>query len=162
FALLVAVPFLPYGRERPDGVHTMGLSDWYLHLMMTTRLDTSRSLPPTNPYLITHAEAHYHYGFHLLAAAIHRAAGRPVDLFPILLGQTMLTAAAVPLVLFSLSRRRLGGDPAKALVAAAAGTLLAGFDLVVWATYIPQTLAEHWPLPAGIQGLRLLIPSAHL
>ena len=35
-ALLVAIPFYPHGRERADGVHHVGLSDWYLHLMMTT------------------------------------------------------------------------------------------------------------------------------
>lgn len=162
FALLVAVPFYPYGLERADGVHSMGLSDWYLHLMMTTTLDTASSLPPRNPYLITHTSAYYHYGFHLLAAAIHRAAGRPMDIFPILLGLTMLTAAAYPVVLFSLARRRLDGNATKALVAAVGGVLLAGFDLVVWATYVAQTLVERWPLPGGSNGLRLLIPSAHL
>lgn len=162
FALLVGVPFLPYGRERADGVHHMGLGDWYLHLMMTTTLDSASALPPTNPYLLAHHHAHYHYAFHLLAAALHRAAGRTIDIFPLLLGLTMLTAAAYPLVLFSLARRRLGGDANKALVAAAGGTLLAGFDLVVWASDMVQTLIEKWPLPPGIKGLRLLIPSAHL
>jgi hypothetical protein len=162
FALLVAVPFFAYGRERADGVHHMGLSDWYLHLMMTTALDGASSLPPSNPYLFAHHHAHYHYGFHLLAAAIHRAAGRPIDIFPLLLGLTMLTAAAYPLVLFSLARRRLGGDAHKALVAAAGGTLLAGFDLVVWASDMVQTLVRKWPLPLNVTGLRLLVPSAHL
>jgi hypothetical protein len=162
FALLVAVPFFPYGRERADGVHHMGLSDWYLHLMMTTALDGASSLPPNNPYLFAHHNAHYHYGFHLLAAAIHRAAGRPIDIFPVLLGLTMLTAAAYPLVLFSLARRQLGGDAHKALVAAAGGTLLAGFDLVVWASDMVQTLVRKWPLPLDVTGLRLLVPSAHI
>ncbi len=162
FALLVAVPFVPYGRERADGVHHMGLSDWYLHLMMTTMLDTAAALPPTNPYLLAHRSAHYHYGFHLLAAAIHRAAGRPIDVFPVLLGLTLLTAAAFPLVLFSLARRRLDGDANKAIVAAAGGVLLAGFDLVVWGSDIVRTLVEKWPLPPGVKGLRLLVPSAHL
>jgi hypothetical protein len=162
FALFVAIPFVPYGRERADGVHHMGLSDWYLHLMMATTLDTVSALPPTNPYLLAHRGAHYHYGFHLLAAAIHRAAGRPIDIFPVLLGLTLLTAAAFPLVLFSLARRRLGGDANKAIVAAAGGVLLAGFDLVVWGSDMVRTLVERWPLPPGVRGLRLLVPSAHL
>ena len=162
FTLLVAVPFYPHGLERSDGVHRTGLSDWYLHIMMASTLDSASSLPPANPYLLAHGRAHYHYAFHLLAAAIHRAAGRPVDVFPILLGLTLFTAAAFPLVLFTLVRRRLGGDPRKALAAAAAGTLLAGFDLVVWATHVVQTLIDRWPPPAGVAGLRLLIPSSHL
>ena len=162
FALLVAIPFYPYGRTRADGIHVMGLSDWYLHLMMTSTLDTAGSLPPTNPYLLAHKGARYHYAFHLLAAAIHRAAGRPVDVFPILLGLTLLTAAAYPLVLFSVSRRRLGGDAAKAFAAAAGGVFLAGFDLMVWSADIVHTLVAKWPLPPGIGGLRLLIPSVHL
>ncbi len=162
FALLVAVPFVSYGYERADGVHHMGLSDWYLHLMLTTTLDTASALPPTNPYLLAHQHAHYHYGLHLLAASIHRAAGRPIDVFPILLGLTMFTAAAFPLVLFSLARRRLGGDAKKALAAAAGGTLLAGFDLVVWAIDVARTLVDKWPLPLNTSGLRLLVPSAHL
>src|SRR5262245_51448333 len=139
FAILVAIPFYPYGMERADGVHHMGLSDWYLHLMMTTTLDTTSSLPPRNPYLITHGGAYYHYGFHLLAAGIHRAAGRSIDIFPILLGLTTLTAAAYPLVLFSLARRRLGGDARKALAVAAGAALLAGFDVLVWAIDVVQT-----------------------
>jgi hypothetical protein len=162
FAVLVAIPFYPYGLERSDGVRHMGLSDWYLHLMMTTTLDTTSSLPPRNPYLITQGGAYYHYGFHLLAAGIHRAAGRSIDIFPILLGLTMLTAAAYPLILFSVARRRLGGDSRKALAVAAGAALLAGFDLVVWVTDVAQTLVARWPPPGGVEGLRLVIPSAHL
>lgn len=162
FAALVLVPFYPHGIERPDGVHHMGLSDWYLHLMMTTTLDTAPSLPPSNPYLLAHGQAYYHYGFHLLAAAIHRAAGRPVDVFPILLGLTAMTAAAYPLVVFTLSRRLLRGDAGKALLAAALATLLAGFDIVVWASFALDTALARWPIALDASGLRLLIPSAHL
>jgi len=161
FTLLAAIPFYPHGRERADGVHRVGLSDWYLHLMMTSTLDAASALPPPNPYLLAHRTAHYHYGFHLVAAAVHRAADRRGDVFPILLGLTLWTAAAFPLVVFSLSRARLG-DSRKALVAAAGGTLLAGFDLVVWAPDVVKTVIEKWPLPHGVAGLRLLIPSAHL
>jgi hypothetical protein len=162
FAILVAIPFYPHGRQRADGIHHMGLSDWYLHLMMTTSLDTATSLPPPNPYLLAHAHAHYHYAFHLLGAAIHRASGRAVDIFPILLGLALWIAAAFPLVLFSMSRRRLDGDSRKALLAAAAGTLFAGFDLVVWASDMVRIAFENWPLPLSFKGLRLLVPSAHL
>lgn len=162
FAILVAVPFVPYGLERADGVHHMGLSDWYLHLMMTTTLDTAPSLPPDNPYLLAHHAAYYHYAFHLIAAAIHRIADRPVDIFPLLLGLTMLTAAAFPLVVFSLARRRAGGDGRVALLAAGGATLLAGFDVLVWATYAYENAAANGPLGLDLKSLRLLIPSAHL
>lgn len=162
FAGLVLIPFYPHGIEKADGVYHMGLSDWYLHLMMTTTLDTAASLPPSNPYLLAHQQAYYHYGFHLLAAAIHRLSGRPVDIYPILLGLTALTAAAYPLVVFSVSRRLLGGLAGRALVAAAAATLLAGFDVVVWASHASEAAIANWPLSPDARGLRLLIPSAHL
>ncbi|MGH7822126.1 MAG: hypothetical protein ACREQ9_20375, partial [Candidatus Binatia bacterium] len=162
FALLVALPFLPYGWERADGVHRMGLSDWYLHLMITSALDAAHSLPPRNPYLWADAGAHYHYGFHLVGAAIHRAAGRQGDVFPALLALTMLTAFAFPVVLFVVSRRTLDGDPRAALLAAAAGVFLFGFDLVVWVANALPDLVGAWPPSDGFAAIRAAVPSAHL
>ena len=72
-AVLVIIPFLPYGWVGSDGVHRMAMTDWYKHLMVTTALDTADRLPPANPFLISDDNTAYYYGFHLATAAIKRA-----------------------------------------------------------------------------------------
>ena len=160
-AVLVIIPFLPYGWVGSDGVHRMAMTDWYKHLMVTTALDTADRLPPANPFLISDDNTAYYYGFHLVAAAIHRAAGRVGDVYQILLAMTVVTAAAFPLVLFVLARGLLS-DSRRATVAAIGGSLLAGFDLVVWALQAVRDTVTAWPLSGGFAGLRAVVPSAHL
>ena len=160
FALLVAVPFLPYGLQRQDRVHRMSMTDWYNHFTVTTVLDATPSLPPRNPYLVTDTEAPYYYGFHLAAAAVHRAAGRRGDLFALLLGLTLITAAAIPLVSFVIACD-LGARRA-ALPAAAGATLLAGFDAIVMAIESLRDSLANWPLSPSLLGFRQAIPSTHI
>ena len=157
--LLVLVPFLPYGLERTDGIHRMGMTDWYKHLMVTTALG-GPAFPPANPFLMTDLHGTYYYGFHLLAAGVQKAAGI-ADSYPVLLWLTLLTAAAFPLVVFVVARG-LFGDARRAAVAAVGATLLAGFDLVVWIIHAVRDVVAAWPLSPGLRGLRAAVPSTHL
>ena len=88
------MPFYPYGLERNDGVHRMGMTDWHKHLIVGTALSGADEMPPPNPFLPSETSAPYYYGFQLLGASIQRAAGHTADIFPILLVLTLLIAAA--------------------------------------------------------------------
>jgi hypothetical protein len=158
---LVIVPFLPYGRTFADGVHRMGMTDWYKHLMVTTSLQSAVRLPPANPFLSTDGAAPYYYGFHLVAASVQRGANGVGSPYVTLLGLTLITAAALPVVLFVVARG-LFGNGTVAAVAAAGGSLLAGFDLVVWALSAVRETRAHWPLGRGFAAVRAIVPSSHL
>ena len=153
--VLVLVPFLPYGRVSADGVHRMAMSDWYKHLMLTTVLEGG-TFPPPNPFLAAVSTAPYYYGFHLVVAAIEIAA-RSTATFWLLLGFTVLTAAAYPVVLFVVARD-LFSDTRRAVTAAIGGTFLAGFDIAVWLIHAVRDTASAWPLPTGLAGLRAAVP----
>ena len=160
-ATFVVLPFLPYGWQAPDGVHRMGMHDWYKHFMVTTALGDS-AFPPANPFLPADGHAPYYYGFHLVAAAVQRLSGDFADTHVMLLGLTVMTAAAFPVVLFALGRGLLG-DARQAAVAAVGGTtLLAGFDLVVWVAHAVRDVLAAWPLDVGVAALRAAVPSSHL
>lgn len=161
FAALVAVPFVAYGLERGDGVHRMGMTDWYKHLAVTNALRTAPTFPPANPFLATAGQAPYYYGFHLLAAAAMRVAGSPGSPFPVLFALTLLTAAAVPAVIHAVARG-LGCSPRAALTAALGGTFLGGFDVVPQALRSIADVAKAWPLPRGFAALRAIVPSTHV
>jgi hypothetical protein len=158
---LVFIPFLPYGQTLSDGVHRMGMTDWYKHLMVTTDLRSATRLPPANPFLTTDASAPYYYGFHLIAASIQRGANDATSPYVVLLGLTLATAAALPIVLFVLARG-LFGDAVLAGVAAVGGSLLAGFDLIVWLLSAIRETVAHWPLGRGFGAVRAIVPSSHL
>lgn len=161
FAALVAVPFASYGLERGDGVHRMGMTDWYKHLVVTNALRTAPTFPPANPFLASAGKAPYYYGFHLFAAAVMRVAGATGSPFPVLLALTLVTAAAVPLVIHAVARG-LGCSPRAALGAALAGTFLGGFDVVPQALRSFADVAKAWPLPRGFAALRAIVPSTHV
>ena len=74
FTALTAFAFTPYGLERADGVHHMGMTDWHKHLVVATALSATETMPPRNPFLYTVPSGPYYYGFQLLGAAVHRAA----------------------------------------------------------------------------------------
>ncbi len=161
FTSLTAIAFTPYGLERADGVHRMGMTDWHKHLVVTTALSASETVPPRNPFLYTAPSAPYYYGFQLLGTAVHRAAGRSTDIFVALLLLTLLVAAALPFVLFALARG-LTGKNKVALVAAIGGTLLGGFDMAVMAMHAVGDIIGGWPLPDGLAGFRAAVPSTQL
>ncbi|MBK7973344.1 MAG: hypothetical protein IPK07_08705 [Deltaproteobacteria bacterium] len=161
FAACVAVPFVAYGLERGDGIHRMGMTDWYKHLVVTNALRTSPTFPPANPFLATAGQAPYYYGFHILAAAVLRVAGSSGSPFPVLLVLTLLAAAAVPLVIHAVARG-LGCSRRGALAAALAGTFLGGFDLIPQALRSIADIAHAWPLPGGFAALRAIVPSTHV
>ncbi len=161
FTALTAVAFTPYGLERADGVHHMGMTDWHKHLVVASALAATETMPPRNPFLYPVPSGPYYYGFQLLGAAVHRAAGGSVDVFIILLLLTLLVAAALPLVLYVLARG-LTGNNKVALVAAIGGTLLGGFDMVVMAIHSAADIVGAWPLPNGLAGFRAAVPSTQL
>ncbi len=161
FAALVAVPFASYGLERGDGVHRMGMTDWYKHLVVTNALRTAPTFPPANPFLATAGAAPYYYGFHLLAAGALRVAGTEGSPFPVLLALTLLTAAAVPVVIHAVARG-LGCSPRAAVGAALAGTFLGGFDVAPQALRSIADVVKAWPLPRGFAALRAIVPSTHV
>lgn len=157
----VVVPFAPYGWEGGDGIHRMSMSDWYKHLSVATVLPAalqSGEFPPPNPFLIDASPAPYYYGFHLLAAPFQTAG---LDAFTALFGWTLVTAAACPCVLY-LVARRLFADPRTAAWAAVGGSLLFGFDLIIWLLHAVDHTVRHWPLDAGLAGLREVVPFTHL
>jgi hypothetical protein len=160
-AALSAVAFLPYGLERSDGVHHMGMTDWHKHLVVATALTATDSIPPRNPFLYPVASGPYYYGFQLLGAAVTRASGGAADVFQVMFCLTLVIAAAFPLVLFILARG-LTGSTKVALVTAIGGTLLGGFDMVVLGIHAAGDIARAWPLPDGIAGLRAAVPSTQL
>lgn len=157
---LVAVPFLPHGWEAADGVHRMSMTDWYKHLSVVTALPHG-GFPPDNPYLIDDTRAPYYYGFHLLAASLYLLAGGESDPFHVLFGLTLATAAAFPLGLYVLAQG-LFSQRRCAVIAALGGSLLVGFDLVVWGLHAIRDAVANWPLSAGMAGFRALVPSTHL
>ena len=159
-AVVVTIPFLPYGWQAADGVHRMGMHDWYKHLMVTTAL-RDPVFPPSNPFLLADAQAPYYYGFHLIGASVHRLSGGLTDLYVVLLGLVMATAAAFPILLFVLGRGLLG-SAREAAVAAVGGTLLVGFDLVVWVAHAVRDIVVAWPIGAGAAAVRAVVPSSHL
>jgi hypothetical protein len=161
FTALSAFAFTPYGLERGDGVHHMGMTDWHKHLVVATALSATETMPPRNPFLYSVASGPYYYGFHLLGAAVHRAAGGSVDVFVALLLLTLLVAAALPFVLFVLARGLTGSNKV-ALVAAIGGTLLGGFDMAVMAIHAMGDIIGAWPLPGGLAGFRAAVPSTQL
>jgi hypothetical protein len=189
YALLVWLPFLTYGWQRPDGVHRMAMTDWYKHLISTTALTAADGFPPPNPFLQAVDAAPYYYGFHLVAAGVARvgAALGGIDpgelVYPALLLLTLVTAAATPFVAYTVARtivssrdpadlaRTRDGEPAgtaraqarrAALLAALAATFLAGFDLIPLALDTAVNLAGGAAEQGGIAGLRAAIPSTHL
>ena len=161
FTALAAVAFTPYGLERADGVHHMGMTDWHKHLVVASALSSTETMPPRNPFLYTASSGPYYYGFQLLGAAVHRAAGGSVDVFVALLLLTLMVAAALPFVLYVLARG-LTGNSRVALVAATGGTLLGGFDMAVMAIHAVADIVGAWPLPAGLAGFRAAVPSTQL
>ena len=157
--VLTLIPFAPHGRHFSDGIHRMGMTDWYKHLIVTTAIQESQ-FPPANPFLMTDDDAAYYYGFHLVAASVQRVA-ESIDVYPVLLGLAVGTAAAFPVVLFVFARG-LGADARRAAVTAVGGALLAGFDLVVWVLHAIRDTLAGWPLESGVAGLRTMVPSTHL
>jgi hypothetical protein len=160
-AVLTAISFLPYGMERADGVHHMGMTDWHKHLVVASALSATESMPPANPFLYSVESGPYYYGFQLLGASVFRASGGAADVFLVMHLITLLVAAAFPIVLFVLARG-LTGNAKVALVAAAGGTLLGGFDMVVMGIHAVGDIASAWPLPDGLAGLRAVVPSTQL
>ena len=158
FALVILVPFLPYGAERPDGVHRMSMTDWGKHLAFTTELTTSADFPMANPFLRSSGAAPYYAGFHMLAAILARAMGGANAVFPALLLVTVITALAVPVVAFVLARGLTGCDR-KATTAAAIATLLGGWDMAVLGLATVRDVGAAWPLQSGLAGLRDAVPS---
>ena len=158
--LLVALPFLPYGWHAGDVVHRMSMTDWYKHLSVATTLQHA-NFPPSNPFLIAVDPAPYYYGFHLVASSFQRFSDNAGDLFFVLFGLTLVTAAAFPVVVYTLARG-LFRSRRCAAVAALAASLLAGFDLIVWMFYAFHDVVEAWPLDSGMAGFRTLVPSSHL
>lgn len=157
---LLLPAFLTFGLERADGVHTLAMTDWYKHLVVAAGIDGSSSFPPVNPFSSLDPDPSYYFGFHLLAASLRRVAGVEFDIYWVLLGLTLLTGAVFPAVvyLFALDL----SDRPRAIAAAAGATLLAGFDVLVVGIDTVRNLVGRWPLPAGVAGLRALIPSTHL
>ena len=158
--LLVALPFLPYGWHAGDVVHRMSMTDWYKHLSVATTLQHA-NFPPSNPFLMAVDPSPYYYGFHLVASSFQRFSDNAGDLFFVLLGLTLVTAAAFPVVVYTLARG-LFCSRRCAAVAAVAASLLAGFDLIVWVLYAFRDVVEAWPLDSGMAGLRALVPSSQL
>ncbi|MGE0702356.1 MAG: hypothetical protein AB7F99_00450 [Vicinamibacterales bacterium] len=158
--VLVAIPFAPYGWERADGVHRMAMTDWEKHLVMTTGIVGSPTFPPPHPYLHADPEPSYYFGYQLVAAAVTLVSHPDADAFGALWLLTLFTAAATPFVVYVFARDLFDARPA--LIAAAAATLLVGFDLIVVAIDALRAAYAAWPLPDGLAGLRALIPSTHI
>lgn len=158
---LVSIPFLPFGWVHSDGVHRMGMTDWYKHIRVAVSLATDAAFPPSNPFLATDAEAPYYYGFHLIAASIDRAANLEVTIYPILLALTMATAAAVPVVLYCVAKP-LTGTRREAILTAIAGTFLAGFDLLVVGLDTIGNLFRSGLSELDLAWLRDVVPSTNL
>ena len=157
---LVAIPFAPYGWERADGIHRMAMTDWEKHLRMAITILGSPTFPPAHPYIHADPNPSYYFGYHLVAAAIASVGGRSVHPFAALWLLTLATAAATPFVVYTFARDLCTSR--QAVRAAAASTLLIGFDLVPLALQAVKAAAAVWPPPAGLAGLRAIIPSTHI
>ena len=157
---LVALPFSPYGWERADGIHRMAMTDWEKHLRMAVTILGSTVFPPPHPYIHVDAQPSYYFGYHLVAAAIASIGGRSADVFASLWLLTLVTAGATPFVVYMFSRDSC--STARALWAAAASTLLVGFDAVPLVLESMRAAAAHWPLPRGFAGVRAIVPSTHI
>ena len=136
------------------------MTDWEKHIVMTTAVAASREFPPPHPYVHADPKPSYYFGYHLVAGAIHNAAGGSGDVYRILLLLTLATAAATPFVVYTFSRDLC--DVPQAVIAAAGATLLTGFDAVVMALETVRAGVASWPLPPGFAGVRALVPSTHL
>ena len=160
-AALATIAFLPQGVQRQDGVHRIAMHDWQHHLPLTDELAAAATVPPVNPFLRASGTTPYYAGFHLLAAAITQATGSPEAAFPALQFLTFLTLVLVPLTAYVLADG-LFTDTRTALLAAAAATLLAGFDFAVLTFDVLIAAATEWSGELTFAGLRELVPSTHL
>lgn len=159
--VLCAVAFVPYGLERPDGVHRMAMTDWQKHLMLTAEMTVHDEFPPANPFLRAPGPSPYYHGFHLLAANLARSAGGPPAIYASLLALTLLTAALVPLTVHVVARGMFDW-PGVARTAAMGATLLAGFDLLVLLLHTAVNALTVWGGEWTLSGVRELVPSTHL
>ena len=157
---LASSAFVSFGLARGDGVHTLAMTDWYKHLLVTAGIDGTSAFPPANPFLSGHTEPSYYFGFHLLAASIRRVLDAEIDVYWILLALTLLSAAAFPPVVYLFGRDLVGAR--SAVIAAVGASLLAGFDLIVVAIDTLRNVTANWPIAGGLAGLRAVIPSTHL
>ena len=160
-AALATIAFLPQGVQRSDGVHRITMHDWQKHLLVTDELATSATIPPANPFLRDSGATPYYAGFHLLAAALTQATGSPEAVFPALVLLTFLALVLVPLTAYVLADG-LFDDAPTALLAAAAATLMAGFDFAVLALHTSIAAVTEWSGALTFTGLREVIPSTHL
>jgi len=160
-AALATIAFLPQGMQRDDGVHRIAMHDWQKHLLVTHELVGAATVPPANPFLRASGTTPYYAGFHLLAAALTQAVGSSAAVFLALTLLALLSLLLVPLVAYVLADG-LFDDTRTALLAAAATTLLAGFDFAILALDTLLAAVTEWSGALTFAGLRELVPSTHL
>lgn len=159
FVALVLLPFLVQGTVTGDAVRKVGMTDWYKHVVVTSSLAAHEAHPVVNPF-VTGEPFVYYYGFHLVAAAVHELADQQENVFGTLLLITLIVAVCSPWVLYRFARH-LGLDPRPAAAVAAAGVLLAGFDVGIVVIDMVRSLLTNGIPGFDFEGLRELVPATN-